>query len=128
MGDSFDEWRRHFVAQARGLIPQQRNFYKVVNQHGKGGNEGNIKLVTPTQQAVERAKSTLSHPPVVYDPVTGIAQKTETVSKRQKRKYKKKDTRKKMKSRVKSKKPTKQKNKKKKPKEKKKKNSEDKWW
>jgi hypothetical protein len=72
MSEEFAVWKRHFINQARGLIPHQNKFYKVREQKGSGGGSANIKLVTPTQQVVERAKSTLSDPPVVYDPVTGI--------------------------------------------------------
>jgi hypothetical protein len=74
MTEEFAAWKQHFINQARGKIPHQNRFYKVREQKGggNGGGEANIKLITPTQQVVERAKSTLSDPPVVYDPVTGI--------------------------------------------------------
>ena len=81
MGADFEEWKKHFLDQARGLIPHQRNFYKVSEQRGKGAGETNIKMVSPTQQVVERAKSTLSNPPTVYDPVTGVVHRPESSSK-----------------------------------------------
>jgi hypothetical protein len=71
MGENFEVWKTHFINQARGLIPHEKIFYRVSEQKGKG-NEEKLKIVTPTQQIVERAKSNLSDPPVVYDPVTGI--------------------------------------------------------
>lgn len=71
MGDNFEIWKQHFIKQARGLIPHEKVFYKVSEQTGRGKEE-NIKMVSPTEQVVERAKSNLSNPPVVYDPVTGI--------------------------------------------------------
>lgn len=73
MGDEFQTWKEHFIEQAKGLVPHQRKFYRVSMQHGKGG-EPPIKMVSPTEQVVERAKSTLSQPPTIYDPVTGIMQ------------------------------------------------------
>ena len=78
MADEFGEWKRHFLNQARGLIPPQKTFYKVSEQRGKGG-ETNIKMVSPTQQIVDRAKSTLAQPPTVYDPVTGVVRETESI-------------------------------------------------
>jgi hypothetical protein len=89
MSEDFGAWKRHFINQARGLIPHQNSFYKVREQKGGGGGgEQNIKLVTPTQQVVERAKSTISDPPVVYDPVTGITNQplNESIKTTQKRK------------------------------------------
>lgn len=127
MGDSFQAWKQHFIDQARGLIPHQKNFYKVDEQRGKGSNESNIQLVTPSEQVVERAKATLSHPPTVYDPVTGIVQNPSP--KQRKRKYvKKKKPIKKHPPKSKNKtKPRKPPTKKKSIKRKRKK-SEDKWW
>lgn len=75
MTEEFRSWKQHFIDQAKGNIPHQRIFYKVSKQEGSG-EEPNIKLVTPTEQVVERAKSTLSQPPSIYDPVTGIMQQT----------------------------------------------------
>lgn len=131
MGDSFQEWKQHFIDQARGLIPHQKNFYKVVQQRGKGGNQANIQLVSPTKQVVERAKSTLSQPPTVYDPVTGLVQKPGFGTPLKKRKYtKKKKPTEKTKQKGVKKRPTKSKSSKninKKP-QKKTKDSEKKWW
>lgn len=80
MTEEFNTWKHHFIQQARGLIPHEKHFYKVSSQKGKGDST-NIKLVTPTQQIVERAKSTLNHqpiqPPSIYDPVTGTMQREE---------------------------------------------------
>ena len=93
MGDDFVVWKQHFIDQARGHIPFQKIFYKVSSQGGRGG-EPSIKMVTPTEQLVERAKSSLSHPPSIYDPVTGVMQHSEgdhlTGKISLKRKYKKK--------------------------------------
>ena len=120
MGDEFQIWKRHFIDQARGVIPHQRNFYKVSNQKGKGEGE-NIKMVAPTQQILERAKASLSDPPVVYDPVTGItnqpiyAKKTNRKRKNSSLKNKKtKKIKKSAKQTKKTQKPTKKKKKKKK--------------
>lgn len=75
MGDKFDIWRRHFEKQARGLIPHDNTFYKVQtapqnNQQEIFGKK--IQIGPPTQQAIERAKSSLYNPPTIYDPVLGI--------------------------------------------------------
>lgn len=75
MGEEFQTWKQHFINQARGLIPHQRKFYKVSLQEG-GGEQPRIKMVSPTEQIVERAKATLEQPPSVYDPVTGVMQQT----------------------------------------------------
>lgn len=80
MGEEFQVWKKHFINQAHGLVPHQKKFYNVSEQVGRGGN-ASIKLVTPTQQVVERAKSTLSQPttsepPTVFDPVMGVMQHT----------------------------------------------------
>jgi len=76
MADNFQTWKTHFIQQAKGLIPHQRKFYRVSMQEGKGG-ETPIKMVSPTEQIVERAKSNLDGPPSVYDPVSGVMQHTE---------------------------------------------------
>lgn len=75
MSEEFQAWREHFVNQAKGLIPHERKFYRVSKQEGKG-KDPIIKMVTPTEQVVERAKASLSQPPSVYDPVTGVMQYT----------------------------------------------------
>ena len=109
MGDEFHVWKQHFIDQARGLIPHQRNFYKVSEQKGKG-DQPSIKLVSPTEQVVERAKSTLSDPPMVYDPVTGVTNQPINETIKKKRTYKRKrktDKKKKIKKRKKGKKPNK---------------------
>lgn len=80
MGDDFEIWKNHFIDQARGRIPFHRKFYKVSNQGGHGtrvSGDPSIKMVTPTEQVVERAKTTLSDPPSIYDPVTGVMQHSE---------------------------------------------------
>lgn len=82
MADEFQQWKQHFVNQARGLIPHQSNFYRVSEQKGRG-DEQNIKMVAPTQQIVARAKSSLANPPVVYDPVTGITKQPPYENKKQ---------------------------------------------
>ena len=43
---------KHFSDMAQGLVPYQRKFYKVHPQVGSG----DIKIVTPTEAVVERAK------------------------------------------------------------------------
>jgi hypothetical protein len=60
-------------------------------QHGKGG-EASIKMVSPTQGVVERAKSNLNDPPTVYDPVSGVMQHTEGKHVKLKRKRKTKSS------------------------------------
>ena len=73
MDEEFKIWKDHFIDQAHGLIPHEKRFYKVSTQKGRGVKP-NIKLISPTEQIVERAKSSLSNPPEVYDPVTGTMQ------------------------------------------------------
>jgi len=137
MGDNFATWKEHFIQQARGLVPHQRKFYRVSLQHGKGG-EPAIKMVSPTQEVVERAKSNLNDPPSVYDPVSGVMQHTEGkhVKVMPKRKRKSKPTsksskyskkRKKVKSKKKVKKKKTHKSKKKRT-SKKKSKPKKKWW
>ena len=75
MTEEFQTWKQHFIEQAKGLIPHQKSFYKVSMQQGKG-DQPNIKMVSPTEQIVERAKSSLVQPPSVYDPVTGVMLQT----------------------------------------------------
>lgn len=75
MSNEFQTWKEHFIDQAKGLIPHQKYFYTVSMQHGKG-EKPLIKMISPTEQVVDRAKAKLNHPPSVYDPVTGIMQHT----------------------------------------------------
>jgi hypothetical protein len=75
MSEDFQVWKNHFINQAKGLIPHQKRFYKVSMQQG-GGSQPIIKMVSPTEQIVERAKSTLDQAPSVFDPVTGVMQQT----------------------------------------------------
>lgn len=75
MSEEFHTWRQHFIDQAKGLIPHQKKFYKVSMQQGSG-EQPKIKMVSPTEQIVERAKAKLDQPPSVYDPVTGTMQQT----------------------------------------------------
>ena len=119
MNEEFHIWKQHFINQAKGLIPQGKHFYKVSSQKGKGETTANIKMVSPTEQVVERAKSAVSQapsvPPTVYDPVTGVIQSSKRLphGKAISRKRKKKNTNKvpKKKRKVSSKKKTKKKKK-----------------
>lgn len=88
MGEDFRAWKQHFINQARGSIPHQKYFYKVSEQKGGGDPHLKLHIVSPTQQAVDQAKATLSDPPVVYDPVTGITNQpiNESIKKPRKRK------------------------------------------
>ena len=54
-----DEWKRHFVDMAQnGYKPKK--FYVLSSQSGSGSVVSNdLKLVTPTEQAVEQAKAEL---------------------------------------------------------------------
>jgi hypothetical protein len=71
MDSKFNLWVQHFIDQSKGLIPHQKVFYKVTRQRGEG--KPVINLVTPTEQAVERAKSSLEElEKDTYDPVTGV--------------------------------------------------------
>jgi len=75
MGDNFAIWKQHFINQAKGLVPHQEKFYKVASQNegvGKGITSGEIKMVTPTQEVVERAKTQPPLPPAIYDPISGV--------------------------------------------------------
>ena len=96
MGEDFGDWKKHFMDQARGLVPYQRHFYKVSEQRGRGGGSPTIKMVSPSQQVVERAKTTLAQPPTVYDPVTGLVHRPENINKeigtRKRKKVSKKST------------------------------------
>ena len=52
-----DKWKRHFVNMAENGTSSKK-FYALSSQKGAGvSNE--LKLVTPTEQAVEQAKSEL---------------------------------------------------------------------
>jgi len=92
MGDNFQTWKTHFIQQAKGLIPHERRFYRVSMQEGKG-DEPPIKMVSPTEQVVDRARSSLNEPPSVYDPVSGVMQHTEGKHTKLIRKRKKKSMR-----------------------------------
>lgn len=50
-----DAWKKHFLSMAEGKF-RDRPFYSLANQRG-GSEESKIQVVTPTQQAVEMAKS-----------------------------------------------------------------------
>lgn len=130
MSEEFQTWKQHFINQAKGLIPHQRKFYKVSMQQG-GGGQPTIKMVSPTEQIVERAKASLDHPPSVYDPVTGVMQQTKgkhvkiaTHHKRKRKINNKKQSKKKRLSKLKSKKPKKKTN----TKRPKKKVTSKRWW
>lgn len=89
MGSDFHEWKKHFIDQARGLIPHEKKFYAVSQQRGKEDTrQVNINMVSPTEQVVERAKATLSHPPTTYDPISGVMQQGEVENTKIKRKRK----------------------------------------
>jgi hypothetical protein len=118
MSEEFQAWKNHFIDQAKGLIPYQKKFYKVSMQQG-GGTQPQIKMVSPTEQIVERAKASLQ-PPSVYDPVTGVMQQTKgkhiPTSYKRKRKISKKRNQKKISRKKKMKTKTKKQKKKRKPK------------
>lgn len=101
MNEEFHLWKEHFINQAKGLIPQEIFFYNVSTQKGRGEPSANIKMVSPTEQIVKRAKATLSQvptsPPTVYDPVTGViqAEQRKTQTKLPSRKRKNTNTKKK---------------------------------
>ena len=76
MGGDFEIWKRHFINQAKGLIPHQDRFYQVTSEKGSGEGMQNdkhpITIVSPMQQIVERAKTDIINPSPIYDPVTGV--------------------------------------------------------
>lgn len=73
MAEDYQMWIRHFVDQSKGLIPHQRVFYKIGVNSQKGEGKPSIQVVSPTEQVVERAKSTLQElRKPSYDPVTGV--------------------------------------------------------
>lgn len=75
MADNFAVWKQHFINQAKGLIPHQEKFYKVASDNRRGGNgitSGEIKMITPTQEVVQRAKTQSPLPPAIYDPLSGV--------------------------------------------------------
>lgn len=82
MSNNFEVWKNHFINQARGLIPHQEKFYSVTVDKGGGAEVGknneSINLVSPMQQVVERAKTDISNPTNIYDPVTGIIRHSST--------------------------------------------------
>lgn len=71
--DSYQVWIQHFIDQSKGLVPHQSLFYKINNSSQKGEGKPTIQAVTPTEQVLARAKSSMeeqSKPS--YDPVTGV--------------------------------------------------------
>lgn len=55
-----EEWKKHFVTTTNmKYIPNQNSY--IVGQFGEGGgiSKPQIEMVTPTQQAVDRAKADL---------------------------------------------------------------------
>jgi len=75
MADNFAIWKQHFINQAKGLIPHQEKFYKVASEKGGGGKgltSGEFKMVSPTQEVVERAKTQPPLPVSIYDPISGL--------------------------------------------------------
>ncbi len=50
-----DAWKKHFVDMASGKF-RTKSFYRLGVQRG-GSDENPIRLVTPTQQAIEMARS-----------------------------------------------------------------------
>lgn len=100
MTEEFHAWKKHFIDQAKGLIPHQKKFYKVSMQQG-GGSQPILKMVSPTEQVVERAK--LEQPPTMYDAVTGVMQQTKMKHTTVKRKTSKKKKRLQSKSKTKPK-------------------------
>jgi hypothetical protein len=73
---NFDVWKQHFVKQAKGLLPREDSFYPVTTEvnANRSISDGQIKvdLVSPVQQAVERAESDINSYTPIYDPVTGV--------------------------------------------------------
>jgi hypothetical protein len=73
---NFDVWKQHFVKQAKGLLPREDNFYPMTTEANvnRSISDGQIKvnLVSPVQQAVERAESDANSYTPIYDPVTGV--------------------------------------------------------
>ena len=60
--NNLDKWKKHFLDMVEGKKSNIKNVYLLKNNKSKqvgGGADPTIKLVTPTQQAVERAKSDL---------------------------------------------------------------------
>jgi len=58
MADNYniEEWKAYFVKMAKGEIPYSK-FYVVNNKTTTAKKDPSLKLVTPTEQAVEQAKS-----------------------------------------------------------------------
>ena len=73
MEDNFAVWKKHFIDQAKGLIPHQSQFYKVTTSAREEGSmeEGkkNVKIESPLKQMIVRAKNA---PQTIYDPTTGV--------------------------------------------------------
>lgn len=72
MSDNFNVWKQHFINQAKGLIPHQDQFYKVITagrEEGSKEDEKNVKIISPLKGIVERAENA---PTNIYDPTTGV--------------------------------------------------------
>lgn len=71
---NFEVWKQHFIKQAKGLIPHEQSFYPVTTENTKQSDSSTpVKLVSPMQDVVERAKTDISNPTTpIYDPITGI--------------------------------------------------------
>jgi hypothetical protein len=79
-----DHWRDHFSNN-----PQKtKSFYTLKDKHKGEGNLG-IKLVTPTEQAVEQAKSFLKRKAEFKKPTKGPKKTVKKTKKNPKKKVKK---------------------------------------
>lgn len=73
MAGNYQLWIQHFIDQSKGLIPHQKLFYKIGANSQSGEGKPSIQVVSPTEQVVARAKSSLEdRNKHSYDPVTGV--------------------------------------------------------
>lgn len=56
-----DNWKKHFTGMVNDNNLKRKKIYIVgKNQHGKGDSDAIIKMVTPTKEAIDRARAVIS--------------------------------------------------------------------
>lgn len=56
-----DNWKKHFTNMVSDNNLKRKKIYIVgKNQHGKGDADAIIKMVTPTKEAIDRARAIMS--------------------------------------------------------------------
>ena len=82
---SVEQWKQHFSKMIEGNIPNH-NFYVISkNQTGAGDSKENlIKIVSPTENVVERAKSELTRKKAIKRKGDALSSHNEPVKRRRK--------------------------------------------